>query len=617
MSFANQTVFTKMVDDFGNQLLSGMQTYFFNSSLIQFFIGIMGTVFFIYLAFSIKEGKFKFQLLLYVLAWFACLPFGGKPLGFIFVNGIGSSISYALEKSVDFAMNQATTAGGTGMPPYYAANAFIRAANARITDPNVKTEIASIMQNCVPDPGSGVTNNDGLPLSGIDLLIPSQTPSNTNVGAYSFNFGSNAENVLKTTPSHVTDLSSGTSLNCYDLMVKAQTDIRTDMMNQKLTSMPQTIAIGSAPGSTNEVDYTQPTSVMAQNVQSVALNMASATAASYAAMEAASGVPVDGGLNEKMLDMSGAVGGFTSTSLALHNAVDSIGKKFGIFKNWDVGSKLAELNEKLYTLPSMIATAQLWLKVLAPLAFITMVLGTMRIALTWCGMWFATLIFPVIANIFGSYLSALISTRYQFDVASATNPTNANFLMTGESLDAIGDVMRDFASHVDTTLNYQLAAFGLVSALIIGGSWFSHKLANSGLVKALGTAGRMAMSHGIHSGLRAIGGMGVKTISSPMRTASAGGGFAASKASFQSSLSGSGGFPRLPGGSSTLAPRGPSGSPSGSGGGAGVDPYEDFHDGPVWVRSHKPMQLSSASTNDSHVLSGSIPMRKALPASRE
>lgn len=617
MSFANQTVFTHMVDDFGDQLLSGMQLYFFNSSLVQFLVGISATIFFVDLAFSIKEGKPKFKAYMYVIAWLACLPISGKPLGFTFVNAIGTSISYALEKSVNFAMNQSTTTGGSGMPPYYAANAFIRAANARITDPNVKTEIASIMQNCVPEPGAQVTNNDGLPLSGMDLLIPSQTPQNTNVGAYQFNFGSNAQNVLKNTPSHITDLSTGSALNCYDLLVKAQTDIRTDMMNQNLTAMPQAIAMGSAPGATNEVDFSQPTSVMAQNVQAVSLNMGSAIASSYAAMGMVNkDVPLPEGVDESMYEVSRSVGGVTSFSLALHSALDSISKSSHVFKNWDIGAKLSELNEKMYTLPSMISTAQLWLKLLSPLAFLTMMFGTARIVITWCGMWFATLIFPVIANIFGSYLSGLIAARYQFDATAGLTPTNANFLMRGESLDAIGDVMRDFASHVDTTLNYQLAAFGLISTLIIGGAWFSHKLANTGLVSALGMATRMVASQGIYQGLKALGGgANLKTISSASRggTAAPGGGdsSAASRTSF--ALPGGGSMPRLPGGPN-IAPRGPSGSPSSGGSSsAGVEPFEDFNDGPVWARTVKPKQLNSGTSASV----GSMPLRRSLPASRE
>jgi hypothetical protein len=616
MSFANQTVFTKMVDDFGNQLLAGMQLYFFNASLVQFLIGISATIFLVMLAFSVKEGKPSFSTFLFVLAWFACLPRQGKPLGFTVVNSIGTSISYALEKSVNYALNQATTTGGSAMPPYYVANAFIRAANARITDPNVKLEIASLMQNCVPDPGANIVNLDGYPLSGMDLLLPKQTPANASVGGYQYNFGSTAQSVLKNTPSHVTDLRYGTDLNCYDLVVKTQNDIRTDMLNQKLTAMPQAIAIGSAPGSENQVNFVEPTSVIATNVQTVSLNMAAATAASYAAMEIAKGAAIDPSVDEKLLDMSGAVGGFTSTSLGLHNAIDSIAKKFNIIKNWDIGAKLSELNEKLYTLPSLIATAQIWLKVLAPLAFLSMMFGTMRIALTWCGMWFATLIFPVIATVFGSYLSALITARYQFDLAAGTIPTNANFLMTGESLDAIGDVMRDFASHVDTTLNYQMAAFSLVSTLIIGGAWFSHKLSNSGLVSTLGLASRIALGQGIYSGMRTLTAPGKKTIAE-----GGAGGFSShsgptaadSRTSFSKDISGSGGGASLPGGPN-IAPRGPSGSPSSGGGssGGGVEPFarmEPYEDGEA-VRGRaymvRPKQITSSLSKSS------MPPRKLL-----
>ncbi len=502
--FANQTVFVKMVDDFGNQLLSGMQTYFFNSSLVQYFIGISATVYLIKLAFSIMDGKPNFGIVCYILAWFACLPFNGKPLGFSFVNAIGISVSYALEKSVDFAMHNATSVGGSGMPPYYAANAFIRAASAKITDPNVKTEINAIMQNCVPDPGAGIANHEGSPLNGLDLLIPTKTPFNSSVGGYEYNFGTQAKDLLVNTPSHVRDLNTGTDLNCFELMNKTQSDIRSNMLNQNITDMPQMIAVGSAPGSNNSTEFVKPNSVIANNVNNIALNMAAATAATYEGLEIFGMKASDTALNSRIFETSGAVGGMASSSLILHNYADIASKKMGIMNTWAIGAKLAELNEKLYVLPSLVATAQVWLKVLAPLAFISMMLGTMRIALTWCGMWFATLIFPVIANIFGSYLSALITARYQFDAAAGSDPNKANFLMTGESLGAIGDVMRDFASHVDTTLNYQLASFGLISTLIIGGAWFSHKLANTAAVSTLANLGKMAATHGFYAGARTL-----------------------------------------------------------------------------------------------------------------
>jgi hypothetical protein len=619
MSFGTQTVFTKMVDDFGNQILQNMQLLFFHTSILQYILGICASFFLVKLGLSLKDGRPSPGGFSFVLAWLACLTFNGKPLGFTVINSISTSISYALEKAVNFGMNQATTTGGSGMPPYYAANAFIRAANARITEPNVKTEIASLMQNCVPDPGENIVNNDGLPLSGMDLLMPISTPSNSNVGSYQFNFSSNAQSVLKNRPSHVVQLSTGTEFNCYDLAVQTQVDLRTDMMNQKLTAMPQTIAVGSAPGATKQETFTEPTSVMATNIQTIALNMAAATAATYGAMDAVRDSSVVPFVDEKMLDMSGAVGGFTSLSLGLHNAMDSIAKTYRVFKEWAIGSKLSELNEKLYTLPSLIATAQLWLKILSPIAFVSMFF-TGRIVLTWAGMWFATMIFPVIANIFGSYLSALIIARYQFDSAAGHFPTNANFLMTGESLYAIEDVMRDFASHVDTTLNYQMAAFGLVSTLIIGGAWFSHKLANSGLVNTLGMAGRLALGQGIYSGMRALMAPGKKSIlegsssSSGGISSPSGPTVAGSRASFTRGLSsggGGGGSGSLPG-SSNISPRGPSGSPSSGGGSGGamesygrMETSDDF-DGRVFV--HRPKQITSSLSKSS------MPPRKLLPS---
>lgn len=489
----SDTVLSRFVKDFGDYVLMAITTDLYSSDIVKVCVYVGGMLAFWHFALSLQKGIVSAKMIFFVLAWFSCLPIGGKPLAYILVNNAAVLLQSRLLKTAKQVL--ASKGSGGNLPPGYVINALIRAGNAKISDPALQGKVAHLIENCILD---GVVNNQGSPLSAADLFI---TYGKTGQSGYSKSENFDPE-VLKRAKSGMVN-EANESVSCYGLLQNTRSALKKHMLGKRIATQQKDQGLALRGDGVSAVKASSPNSIAATFVKNTALNLASSISLQKEAFKK----PGFGGVNEFFknntdgrvqsgVQESGS--GLTQTMFKIMSLPTIIARDLKIDKAIDNASALHEMNEKMLSLPYMVAAVQNLLKVVAPLACLTLLFGTFKLFFAWSMMWVSTLLLPVVMTFSRGISNSLLYHANKIGEYADIAKGEPGFLKYGIDFDAANQMMADATRMMNNVLNVEMGVWSIVTMMLLASSWFTGNVANKV------TASTSNMMSGIY-GRKAIG----------------------------------------------------------------------------------------------------------------
>lgn len=484
----NETVLSRMVKDFGDYVMRVVMEDLYGSGLAHLIILIGGTAAFVSLDFSLHRGESPRRAFIFFVAWICCLPVGGKPVAYALVNGLGTSLAYQLQKtSVKVLEGPAAT---HTMPPGWVMNTILRANGVEISDSVLQYDLNTVLSACIPN----VPNLDGDPLTAADLFGGKLRASPTGGQIYEERFDPSPLRSRKITV-------RGREVSCYDLLVDMRSRLRQHLEQKGVTRTEERnyLAVNSgevvAPDKV-KTTWPDPNTNEAERVKSLALNLATAAAIQKTAMGIA-GEPAHfwqsrGNYLDSRITRStdtsvsghfeggpdGAGNWLTRATFDLMSAPSAIARALNIDGAVKTGFVLQELNEKLLSLPYYIAFVQSLLKILAPVAVLSMLLGTFKLFLMWGSVWWLTLIMPAVIQLSRGISNSILFHTNKIGETALLLESEPGFLANAVSFEAASRIVEDSSRLMNVILNVELGIWVALLALIPAGAWFAGGIAN-------------------------------------------------------------------------------------------------------------------------------------------
>jgi hypothetical protein len=484
----NETVLSRMVKDFGDYVMRAIMEDLYGSGLAHLVVLIGGTLAFISLGFSLHRGETPRRAFAFFVAWFCCLPVGGKPLGYALVNGIGTTLAYQLQKtSVRVLEGPAAT---RTMPPGWVMSTILRANGVEISDAGLQDDLNLVMGSCIPN----IPNLDGDPMTAADLFAGKLHSSSAGGQVYEERFDTSS---LRTRKIPV----RGRELSCYDLLVDVRSRLRRHIEAKGITNPEEHNYLAVNSGEVTDSGRTRttwpdPNTHEAERVKSVALNLATAAAIQKTAMGIAGESEHFWQSRGNYLDSrivrstDSTVGGhfqagpdgagnwLTRATFDLMSAPTAIARALNIDGAISSGMVLQELNEKLLSLPYYIAFVQSVLKILAPIAVLSMLLGTFKFFMTWSSVWWLTLVMPAVMQLSRGISNSILFHSNKIGETARLLETEPGFLANAVSFESASRIIEDSSRLMNVILNVELGIWTGLLALIPVGAWFAGGIAN-------------------------------------------------------------------------------------------------------------------------------------------
>lgn len=484
----NETVLSRMVKDFGDYVMRVIMEDLYGSGLAHLIVLIGGTVAFVSLGFSLHKGEPPRRAIIFFVAWLCCLPVGGKPLAYSVANGLGNSLAYQLQKtSVKVLEGPAAT---RTMPPGWLMNTILRASGIEISDPVIQDDLNTVLTSCIPN----ISNIEGDPMTAADLFGGKLRASGTGGQIYEERFDPSPMRARKITI-------KGRETSCYDLLVDLRSRLRQHIEQKQITRTEEKNYLGVSSGDVSAPDkirtnWPDPNTHEAERVKTVAMNLATAAAVQKTAMGITGEAEHFWQSRGNYLDsrivrttdasvaghfeagQDGAGNWLTRATFDLMSAPTAISRALNIDGAIKSGMVLQELNEKLLSLPYYIAFVQSILKILAPIAVLSMLLGTFKLFLMWGSVWWLTLIMPAVMQLSRGISNSILFHTNKIGETTKLLESEPGFLANAVSFEAASKIVEDSSRLMNVILNVELGIWVALLALIPAGAWFAGGIAN-------------------------------------------------------------------------------------------------------------------------------------------
>jgi len=502
------TVLSRFVKDFGDYVMQAITLDLYGSDIAKVIIYIGGMIAFFHFAWLLHRGIISKKIVFFFIAWLFCLPVGGKPLAYVLVNDLGVAVQTQLLKTAKRVLKKKD--GKNALPPGYVVNAIIRAGSVNITDPSIRTRISVLLENCIPD---GVLNKEEKPLSASDLFAVRAASGRVN-SSYVENFD---PEYLKRAKSGYLG-ASGNQINCYDLLLGTRSDLKKHLRQKNITNLRDDKGLGL--GTSKNLDVprsTGPVSKAASHIKNTAVNLAAAISLQKEAANKAKIAwdqnPIDNALayyknefasrsvhDNVSKGVEGSNSGLTKFMFGVMSLPTVIAREFKVDKAISNASILHEMNEKMLSLPYMVAAVQNLLKIIAPLAVLTLLLGTFKFFFAWSMMWIATLLLPVVMTFSRGISNSLLYHANKLGEYSNIIKGDPGFLKLGIDFDAANQILADSSRMMNNILNVEMGVWAVVTGMLLATSWFAGNMANGAVAatSAMVTSvyGRQAIDKG-------------------------------------------------------------------------------------------------------------------------
>jgi hypothetical protein len=174
----------------------------------------------------------------------------------------------------------------------------------------------------------------------------------------------------------------------------------------------------------------------------------------------------------------GAGNWLTRATFDLMSAPTAIARALNIDGAVSSGLVLQELNEKLLSLPYYIAFVQSILKILAPVAVLSMLLGTFKLFMIWSSVWWLTLVMPAVMQLSRGISNSVLFHTNKIGETARLLETEPGFLANAVSFEAVSRIVEDSSRLMNVILNVELGIWAALLALIPVGAWFAGGIAN-------------------------------------------------------------------------------------------------------------------------------------------
>jgi hypothetical protein len=525
----NETVLSKMVKEFGDVVMGTITQDLYGSGLVYLIVFVGGTAALLSFAFSLHKKEAPIKALMFFAAWAACLPVGGRPLAYTVVNGLGTSLAYQLQKTSLKILDGA--GGAKAMPPGWVVNALMRAGSSEITDPQIQDDVLFVMENCVPN----VPNKDGEALTVADLF--GGTIQRTGGGGETFQ--------ERFDPRHLKARKverGGSTVNCYDVLTSTRARLRSHLLAKDLTKMPEKNYLGPTSGEVADpaavrTTWAEPTTRESQVLRQSALNVATAAAIQKTAMGQLGLLDVNSAHDEAVWrataagvqghfegrSREGQGGWLTRIAYDLMATPTAVARALNIDGAVTSAMALHEMNEKLLDLPYYVAFVQSVLKILAPLAVLTLLFGTFKFFFTWSFTWILMLVMPVVVTLSRGISNAILFHTNKLTDIGRILETEPGFMALGINFDAASKIVEDTSRMMNVILNVELGIWVGLLFLIPGGAWLAGNVANRVTATVAGGLVGTAMRAGTPGAIDAIGRGTARTVTAAPKVAVAAG----------------------------------------------------------------------------------------------
>jgi hypothetical protein len=506
----NDTALASFVRDFGDSAMSVMISTFYEAPLVKLLIYATGVIMFVLLGYSIHRGTYSKFIGIFWLSWIAIVPINQKPLLYVAINTFSELSTDLLHK---FTYNLLTSFGTkNAIPPGFVFNVINRSAFAEITDQDLKENIRFLISNCIPS----ANNLEGKPFSANDLFSVKVRSSNKSgihtSESLEYNFD---PNLLKV---RTFDL-VGQNTNCLDLLNSTLHSVRSHLRSKDLGRQEQ---------NPSEIDETRgKESNDYKKLNEFALNLAHASAIHKQVVkdyfpEASTSMfdTIDGTVAASTSDANF----LTGIPLAIMNTPKAIARSLNIDGVLDNASKLHEINEKILNLPYYTSYLQVILKIIVPLAILTMFSGTLKWIKYWSLSWSLSLVLPWFLYISRTISNSILIWALKLNELTPKETYASNYLLSGVSFDATSKVLEDTSRMMSVFLQCELALWGSLFVIIPFSSWlvgqagnFMNRMGSS----VTGTAGGTVVRNGTDKLLKAAtakAGSQIGSIFGPMGT---------------------------------------------------------------------------------------------------
>lgn len=497
------TILSKMVKDFGDIVMVAITQDLYGSGIAKLIVFVFGTAAFLNIAYCLHKKEPPVKAIMFFVAWICCLPIQGKPLAYVMVNGLGTSLAHQLQKTglkiLGYKKNK--------MPPGWIMNAILRAASTEITDKRLQEDILLLMENCIP---SGIQNYKGEPLTVNDLFSYKTNGRNTEGNEETFEIG------LLNNRQSGRFAKDSSSVSCYRLLKYTRGSLKRHLKTKNLTQMPGKNYKDVSSGEINageikherasQNQWINPRTPEAESIKKASLNLAIASTIQKEAIKAY--IPdsvlsslretiAKNGLIDKTVLSNVAASGSSLTGIAfdIMSIPKAITRTLGIDKALANAAVLHEIDERLRSLPYTVAFVQSILKMLAPIAVLSILCATYKIFSAWIFLWLSTLLVPVIMHLTRAISNSILLHTNKLTESITALQHEPAFLTLGVNFDAANALIEDSTRMINSILTVEMGIWVSLTVIMMSFSPMASKFMGGA------TMGGASMLSKMHNGL--------------------------------------------------------------------------------------------------------------------
>ncbi|MBC61739.1 MAG: hypothetical protein CMP11_04715 [Zetaproteobacteria bacterium] len=496
MKVIHETWMTQFIDGYGLQAMKAMHQNLMESSFVKLIILISITTAFISLGISISRRQVSERAIKYFLCFLMICPYKSLPIGYVITETFCKAFSYSFQKGVDkIAINHEKDS----LPPGYVMESFVKAATTKFEDQESRYQLMQFSSYCLPQ----ARNKEGGKASFKDIFKFKPTYSGDQVVT-------------------ITDLGfDNKSLENIDFKSTNCSALLADTRTQMLNSLPiSSLSINREFTDTDSQSLEEKNKKKRTKFHALIKNYQAANAASYEASNILknSGTWSSRYMNEdvslrKMREaMDSSVGDLSYWFSSTWDAIANIGS--GEKRSASLGAAIRDLRERIEMVPYQIADMKLLLKILCPIALLSLFL-TQRLFFIWFGAMLASyMLVPILNGLRSIHNSIILSKLGLNELITNTRSIDSDntFLDLANKVDVnlANDLLLEFTPTAFSMVATELAIINIICGSMLFAGWLAggasspwvssmaqgiqSRLVNSGVGYATAKTGEKALN---------------------------------------------------------------------------------------------------------------------------
>ncbi len=480
----DETLLIRFASNLGDSALVSITQSIYSSGFFQLVLLSFFTFSIMSLGWGIHRKEISKRAIYAALAFLLAYPSQGKPLAYRIVNALSNSTAFVLQKGIaKFTSNSEDPLARNNLPTGLAVEMLVASAGAKLKSDQARALLYGFTLNCLPN----ALKKDGERANFDDIFNFKTVYTRDYVSGktiLSFQEVVLDEQALRNDNSFSNVKSNH---NCFDGIAM----LRFAMM-EDLKDDPTYLANRNLDGTEEEQGsmekWVKNWQEKSPKFANLAMNLALAQAAEY---EKSRIIRDQGAKGSWLSENSSFAGAGTDKSLReLLIAGDNttlFGYRFSDAKSWlsnwmenrwsfSLGASIKDLKERLELLPYQLAALKLLLKILCPLAMLTLFFGTFKFLFAWSGAWAVAALTPAIINASRSINNSMLLSKLGIQDLASSEGIKA--LAYGVDLGASKQLLTDFTPLAYAMIEQEMNIIRYLGGAMIVGSWLAGGGAN-------------------------------------------------------------------------------------------------------------------------------------------